>query len=137
MKSTHLLILLGSLLSSLALAGPEGWIKLQTSQKDFDLYYQPLSVQTEATGHVKVASLINYSSKNGSHESLFTETVYNCVDQKNLDLVTAQHEGHWAGGEVIAISKTNGTWRRVLPLSVGATLMATACMPPNSTQFQR
>lgn len=129
------MFVLCALLSSQAIAGPEGWIKLQTSQKDFHLYYQPLSVRTQEDGHMKIDSLINYSAKDGSPESLFSESLYNCDAQMGLDMLTAQHEGHWADGKVIGVSETTDKWRRVLPRSVGAVLMAAACKDPNSTQF--
>ncbi len=112
-------------------------MKLQISHQDFDLYYQPLSVQAQASGHVKVTSLINYSAKDGSPESLFSVSVYDCNAQNNLDMLTAQHEGHWATGVVLAASETKDQWRRVLPQSVGATLMTAACKASSSTQFQR
>lgn len=84
---------------------------------------------------MKIDSLINYSAKDGSLESLFSESLYNCDAQMGLDMLTAQHEGHWADGKVIGVSETTDKWRRVLPRSVGAVLMAAACKDPNSTQF--
>jgi hypothetical protein len=135
-KSIYFLISILTLITPQVQAGPEGWIKLQTSHADFDLYYQPLSIQTLPNGHVKVTSLMNYQDKNRAPASLFSESLYNCADQMNLDLLVSQHEGYWADGEIIAVSEKS-QWRKVLPHSVGATLMAAACNTANSTQFQR
>lgn len=136
MKNILYWIVVAVLLSPVVHARQEGWLKLQTSDADFDLYYQPLSVQTQPNGRVKVASLLNYRDKNGLPVSLFSESLYNCKDQMGFDLLVEQHGGHWADGEIIAVSE-KGQWRRVLPHSVGATLMAAACNSTNSTQLQR
>lgn len=133
----RLMFVLCALLCSQAIAGQEGWLKLQTSHKDFNLYYQPLSIQKLASGHVKVVSLINYSTKEGSAESLFSESLYDCHSQTSLDRLTTKHEGHWAMSDASATSETVDQWRKVLPNSVGASLLGVVCESPTSTQLQR
>jgi len=120
-----------------AQAWSEGWVLLPNPDQSFRFYYQPLSVQTQANGHVKVTSLINYSSGDGALMSLFTRSIYDCAEHVNLDVLTAQHEGHWAIGKQLAVSESKDQWRRVLPKSMGATLMAAACGNIASSQLQR
>jgi hypothetical protein len=126
-KSLFLMFVLAASIVLPIQASQEGWLSVRTAYKDFDLFYQPLSIQVQAPDVRQVTSVINYISKTGRLESLISKTRYNCKDQTKLDLATSQHQQHWGDGELIAKSPPEPQWRNVTSGSVGASLMVIVC----------
>lgn len=91
------------------------------------IYYSPLSIKKVKDGFVSVQSLINYTSDEGSKESLLGVTLYDCAMGTKQEQSTVQYSKHWADGDVVLEIGLEEPWELVKINTEGMRLMKTVC----------
>lgn len=113
--------------SSAIVGKSEGWLLISEPGTTPVIYYAPLSIKKVKDGFVSVQSLINYTSDEGSKESLLGVTLYDCAMGTKQEQSTVQYSRHWADGDVVLEIGLEEPWELVKFNTEGMRLMKVAC----------